>query len=89
MFGERGEILAKRAGADFYEGQGFAVVAYEIEFAFDAVGRVVAGDEDVAVAAEIPIGVGFAADAGAAGGVFARERIVAIVAEAFAGGPVD
>jgi hypothetical protein len=42
----------------------------------------------VAVTAEIPVGVGFAADAGAAGGVFAVIGGV-IVAEAFAGGLVD
>jgi hypothetical protein len=42
------------------------------------------------VAAEIPIGVGFAADTSAPGGVFALGGgVIAIVAEAFAGGPVD
>jgi len=87
-FGECGEIFAQRARADFYEGEGFAVVADEVEFAFEAARRVVAGYENVAVAAEVPVGVGFAADAGAAGGVFTLVGVV-IVAEAFAGGPVD
>ena len=89
-FGQRGEFFAERARADFYEGQDFTVVADEIEFAFDAARRVIARDEDVAVAAEIPVGVGFAADAGTAGGVFALgEGIIVIFAQAFARGPVD
>jgi hypothetical protein len=70
-FGECGEVFADGAGANFDEGEGFAIVADEIEFPFYASRCVVAGDEDVAMAAEIPVGVCFAADPGAAGGVFA------------------
>jgi hypothetical protein len=65
-----------------------AVVADEVEFAFYAARGVIAGDEDVAVAAELPISVSFAADAGAAGGVFAVVGVM-IVAEPVAGSPVD
>jgi len=42
------------------------------------------------VAAEIPVGIGFATDAGAAGGEFALVGGgVGVVAQAFAGGPMD
>jgi hypothetical protein len=81
--GEGGEIVAEGAGADFDEGEGFAVVADEIEFALDAARRLVAGHENIAVTAEIPVGVGFAADAGAAGGMFVLVGGV-VVAQAFA-----
>jgi len=89
--GEGGEFFAERAGADFDESESFAVVADEVDFAFGGTGRVVARDEDVAAAAEIPVGVGFAADAGAAGGVFAviGGGVVIVVAEAVAGDPPD
>src|SRR5712664_3715481 len=89
-FGESGEIVAQSASADFDEGEGFAVVADEVEFAFYTARCVVAGNEDVAVAAEIPVGIGFATDAGAAGGEFALVGGgVGVVAQTFAGGPMD
>jgi len=89
--GEGSEFFAERAGADFDESESFAVVADEVDFAFGGTGRVVTRDEDVTAAAEIPVGVGFAADAGAACGVFAviGGAVVIVVAEAFAGGPAD
>jgi len=61
--------LGGRAGFYFYEGQGAAVVADEIDFTFDSRDGVVAGDECVALAAEVPVGEGFAADSGGAGPV--------------------
>jgi len=89
-FGKRGEVVAQRARADFDEGQRFAVVADEVELTFDAARRVVAGYEDVTVPAQIPVGVRFAANAGATRGVFALGlRMIVIVAEAFACGPAD
>jgi hypothetical protein len=89
-FGKRGELFAERASADFDEGQRFAVVAHEIEFALYASWHVITRNEDVAVAAKVPVGVGFAPNAGTAGGMFALgEGIVVIFAEAFAGSPVD
>ena len=89
-FGKGGEVIAKRARADFDEGQGFAVVADEVKLTFDAARRVVAGYEDITVPAQIPVGVRFAANAGATCGVFAlRERIIVVFAEALAGGPAD
>jgi len=87
---ESGEIFAQRASADFYEGEGFAIVADQIDFPFGAAGHEVARDENIAVAAEVLVGVGFAADAGAAGGVFTLVGGVrVIVTQAFAGGPAD
>jgi hypothetical protein len=47
-----------------------SVVADEVELAFGGARSEVAGYEDVALAAEIPVGIGFAADAGLAGGEF-------------------
>ena len=89
-FGKRGEVVAQRARADFDKGQGFAVVPDEVELTFNAARRVVTGYEDVAVPAEIPVGVCFAANTGAARGVFAlRERIIVIFAKTLARGPVD
>ena len=95
-FGQGGEFFAQGAGADFHEGQGFTVIAYQVEFAFYAARRVIARNEDVAVAAKIPVGVGFSADAGAAGLMFALGCgivvfgwIAPVVAEAFPRGPMD
>jgi len=55
-----------------------AVVADQVELAFRGAGSEITGYEDVALAAEIPIGVGFAADACLASGelfFFAAETI--------------
>ena len=90
-FGEAGQaVVADGAGADFDEGESVSVVADEIEFAFDGARSVIAGDEDVAIAAEIPVGVGFAADAGTASSeFFFAGGIGDVIAEAAAGGPAD
>ena len=89
-FGKVGEVVAKRARANFDEGQGFAVVADEVELTFDAARRVVSRHEDITVPAQIPVGVRFTANAGASRRVFAlRKRSVVIVAEALARGPAD
>jgi hypothetical protein len=85
----------------FYEGERLAVVTYHINFAFDAGRGEIAGDEDVAVAVQVPVGVGFAADAGLARAMFGgigggdgwRLRGLRVrgrrCAEAFAGGEVN
>lgn len=68
-----------------------AVVADHIEFAFCRAGREVAGDEDVAVSAEIPVGVGLAANTGLSSSEFlasGESSSLFSFAEAFAGGPV-
>jgi hypothetical protein len=87
---EGGKIIADGASANFNEGERFAIVADHVEFAFGRARSEVARDEDVAVAAEIPVGVSFAANASPTSGeFFGFERGSIIVAEALAGSPVD
>jgi hypothetical protein len=52
------------------ERQGVSIKTHQIDFAFVARGHLIFRDEDVAQVAEIPVSVGFPADAGAQGGVF-------------------
>jgi len=88
--GERGELFACGARAYFDEGEGITVVADQIDFAFGAARHEVACDEDVAVAPEIPVGVGFAANTGSAGYVFFRFRRRSVpLAQSFSRGPVN
>ncbi len=54
----------------FDEGERLAVVADHINFAFDSWGREIAGNEDVTVAAQVPVGVSFTADARLARAMF-------------------
>lgn len=90
-FGKGGEVVANGAGADFNEGESFAVVADEVDFTFGSAWSEIPGDEDVAMAAEVPIGIGFAADAGPAGGEFSgfRGNGMFFFAKAAAGGEMD
>src|ERR1700690_463641 len=78
----------RRARFYFDEGEGAAVVADHINFAFDSGRGVVARDERVAVATEIPVGVGFAADSGAAGAIFGGGIGRGRIGQAVAGGEV-
>src|SRR5271156_3975413 len=83
----------------FDEGERLAVVADHINFAFDSWRREITGDKDVAVAAQIPVSVGFAADAGLARAMFGGITSGAVCAgrrlrrwrcaEALAGGEVN
>lgn len=86
-FGERREFFACGSRAYLNKRQSCTVVADEIDFAFGAPGDEVARNKNVAVAAQIPVGVSFTANAGAARGVLAM--IVVIIAEAIASGPMD
>jgi hypothetical protein len=89
-FRESGELFADGAGSDFDEGERSTVVTDEIDFTFAGVRSVVAGDEDVAETAKIPVSVGFAADAGLAGLKFAFVGgVFPGFAEAFACGDVE
>src|SRR5580658_4309543 len=54
----------------FHEGERLAVVTDPINFTFDAWRREIAGDENVAVAAGVPVGVSLAANAGLARAMF-------------------
>src|SRR5580704_2420496 len=85
-----GHFFAHGARADFNEGERFAIVADHIDFALCDAGSEVARDENVAVAAEIPIGVSFAANASLAGFVFSciGRRDFAL-AQAFSRSPMD
>ena len=74
------------AGFHFYEGEGAAVVADEIDFTFDSRDGVISRDEGITVAAEVPVGEGFAADAGGAGLRFGGGGGIG---EAVAGGEVE
>ncbi len=58
---KRSGIFAEGARPDFDEGQGLPIVSDEVEFALDALGHVIFRDENIAVAAEIPVTVGFTA----------------------------
>jgi hypothetical protein len=66
------------------------MVTAHINLAFRSAGSEIARDENVAVAAEIPVGVGFAANAGAPGFVFScfgRGRFA--LAQTFSRSPAD
>jgi hypothetical protein len=52
-------IFAEGARPDFDEREGLSVVTDEIKFSFDALGHVIFRDKNIAVAAEIPVAVGF------------------------------
>ena len=59
-----------RARFYFDEGERLAVVADHINFAFDSWRREIARNENVAVAAQVPVGVSFTADARLARAMF-------------------
>lgn len=84
------KIVAERASADLNEGERLAVIADHVELAFGGTRREIARDENVAVAAEVPVSVSFAANASSTSSrlsSFRRRRV--FVAETLAGGPVD
>jgi hypothetical protein len=85
-----GHFFAHGARADFNKIERFAIVANHIDFAFCGTGSEVARDENVAVAAEMPTGVSFAANASLAGFVFScfGRRSFAL-AQAFSCSPMD
>src|SRR4029077_306384 len=62
---ERGEFFARGSCAYFHEGERFAIVPDQIDFALGAAGHEVPRDKNVAMLAKIPVGIGFSADAGA------------------------
>ena len=84
-------VVAHSPRSDFDEGQYRSVVAHEIDFAFCTAGRVIAGHENVAMAAEIPVSEGFAADAGLPSfvlfGFRGRIGVFGVFAQTFAGRP--
>lgn len=88
---KRGErIVADSARTDFDERERRAVVSYEIEFAFRSARHKISRDEDVAMAAKVPVSVRFATNARSAGNLpgICRRRID-VFAKAIARGPVD
>src|SRR5271165_6234225 len=84
-FGERGELGAEGAGAHLDEGQHLAIVADHVDFTFGAARMVVAGHENIAETPAIPVGIGFAADAGLPGDLFAllRRRLRGVLRRVF------
>jgi hypothetical protein len=67
VFGSGLRLCCRRTSFHFDEGEGAAVVADQIDFTFNAWNGVVARYQRVAVAAEVPVSEGFAADACLAG----------------------
>lgn len=90
-FRQGGEIaVADGARAHFNKGQGLAIVADQVEFPLGNTWSEIASDEDVAVAAKVPIRVGFATDAGLAGNLFfVNLRCAGLRTQAFAGRPTN
>lgn len=86
--GER--VFADGTRADFDERERRAVVSYEIEFAFRSARHKISRDEDVAMAAKVPVSVSFATNARSAGNLpgICRRRID-VFAKTIARGPVD
>src|SRR5207245_3949911 len=60
-------ILPDRARSDFHKSQCRAVVADEIDFALNAARSVISPNEYVSLPPQIPVGIGFSANAGTAG----------------------
>src|SRR5229473_2033182 len=65
QFRQRRQIFPNGARSDFHECQRLAIVADQIDFALDAARSVIPGYEYVSLPAQIPVGVGLTANAGA------------------------
>lgn len=92
QFRKRGErIVADGTRADFDKRERRAVVTDEVEFTFRSARHKVSRDEDVALAAKIPVRVCLAANAGSASNLLraCSRWIVGVVAKAMASGPAD
>src|SRR5713226_6218222 len=67
QFRQRGQILPDGACSNFHKRQRLAIIADEIDFAFNAARGVIPGYEHVPLPPQVPVGIGFSANAGAPG----------------------
>jgi hypothetical protein len=65
QFGQGRQVLPDRARSDFDKCQRLVIVTYEIDFSLDAARSVIPGYEYVPLPPQIPVGIGFTANAGA------------------------
>src|SRR5215472_9901703 len=70
----RRRLLKPNRERPFRERERGTIAADDVDFAFNAGQIVIAGKHDIAVAAQIPVGIGFAADAAAPCEVFRGSR---------------
>lgn len=89
LFGARLARFLGRTRLDLDEGKRRAVVTHHVNFTFDARRSVIARDERVTMAAEIPVSVGLATDSGATGAIFRRRIGSGSFRKALASGEID